>query len=93
MKSKILAFKNNRQSYKFAQHLNEHMHTFRSLDLKWSEVEWSEVKWSEVKLIVVYRRGKITLWEHFTWVIKWWEVKGWGESVIKFFVGKITRTM
>jgi len=49
MKSKILAFKNNRQSYKFAQHLNEHMHTFRSLDLKWSEVEWSEVKWSEVK--------------------------------------------
>ena len=29
-----------------------------------------------------------TLWEKFIWVVKWWEVKGWGESVIKLCGGK-----
>ena len=33
MSSKILAFKNNSHSYKFEQQLNEHMRTFRPLDV------------------------------------------------------------
>jgi len=32
-----------------------------------------------------------TLWEKFMWVVKWWEVKGWGESVSTISVGKNTR--
>jgi len=46
------------------------------------------VKWSEVK----FREGgkNETLWEKFIWVVKWWEVKGWGESVSTICVGKNT---
>jgi len=33
----------------------------------------------------------ISLWEKFIWVIKWWEVKGWGESMSTICVGKNTR--
>ena len=32
-----------------------------------------------------------TLWEKFIWVVKWWEVKGWGERVSTICVGKNTR--
>ena len=32
-----------------------------------------------------------TLWEKFVWVVKWWEVKGWGEPVSTICVGKNTR--
>jgi len=31
-----------------------------------------------------------TLWEKFIWAVKWWEVKGWGESVSTVCVGKNT---
>ena len=57
--------------------------------MKWSEVKWSEVKWS------VAKGENETLWEKFKWVLKWWEVKCWGESVIKLCVGgkKILETM
>ena len=33
----------------------------------------------------------LAIWEKFIWVVKWWEMKGWGESVIKLCVGKNTR--
>jgi len=50
---------------------------------KWSEVTWSKVKCRE--------GGKNeTLWDKFIWVVKWWEVKGWGESVSEICVGKNT---
>jgi len=29
-------------------------------------------------------------WETFIWAVKWWEVKGWGESVSTVCVGKNT---
>ena len=32
-----------------------------------------------------------TLWEKFIWVVKWWEVKGWGESMSTICVAKNTR--
>ena len=61
--------------------------------MKWksskSVVKRSEAKWSAVQCT---EGGKNeTLWEKFLWVVKWWEVKGWGESVIKLRVGKNTR--
>ena len=53
------------------------------------KVQWREMKWSEVQC---REWGKNeTLWEKFIWVAKWWEVKGWGDSVIKLCVGKNTR--
>ena len=46
------------------------------------------VKWNEVQC----REGSKneTLWETFIWVVKWWEVKGWGESVSTICVGENT---
>ena len=61
--------------------------------MKWKSstniVKWNEVKWSAVQC----REGgkNETLWEKFIWVVKWWEVKGWGESVSTIRVGKNTR--
>jgi len=60
----------------------------KRIKMKWksskSIVKWNEVKWSE--------GGKNeTLWEKFIWVVKWWAVKGWGESVSTICVGKNTR--
>jgi hypothetical protein len=57
--------------------------------VKWNKVTWNEVKYSEAQC----REGvkNDTLWEKFILVVKWWEVKGWGESVIKLCVGKNTR--
>ena len=58
--------------------------------MKWksskSVVKWSVVKWSEVKWIVGKGENE-TLREKFIWVVKWWEVKGWVQSVIKLCVG------
>ena len=47
-----------------------------------------EMKWSEVQ----GREGgkNETLWEKFIWAVKWWEVKGWDESVSTICVGKNT---
>ena len=60
--------------------------------MKWkssrSLVKWNEVKRSEVQC----REGgkNETLWEKFIWIVKWWEVNGWGESVSTVCVGKNT---
>ena len=62
---------------------------------KQSKMKWksskSVVKWNEVQC----REGgkNKTLWEKFIWVVKWWEVKGWGESVSTVCVGKILETI
>ena len=47
------------------------------------------MKWSAVQC----REGgkNETLWEKFIWVVKWWEVKSWGESVSTVCVRKNTR--
>jgi len=51
-------------------------------------VKWSEVKWSEVQCM---EGGKNEiLWGKLIRVIKWWEMKGWGESVSTVCVGKNT---
>jgi hypothetical protein len=61
---------------------------------KRSKMKWKSsknvVKWNEVKCSVGKGENE-TLWEKFIWVVKWWEVKGWCESVIKLCVGKNTR--
>ena len=57
--------------------------------MKWKSSE-SVVKWSEVKCSVGKGENE-TLREKFMWVVKWWELKSWGESVIKLCVGKNTR--
>ena len=51
-------------------------------------MKWNELKWSEVQC----REGgkNETLGKKFVWVVKWWEVKGWGESVSTICVGKNT---
>ena len=62
--------------------------SFRSISYSvWEcSVVWSEVQCRE--------GGKNkTLWEKFIWVVKWWEVKGCGESVSTIWVGKNTKTI
>ena len=46
-----------------------------------SVVKWNEVKWRE-------REKNETLCEKVIWVVKWWEVKGWGERVSTICVGE-----
>ena len=56
-----------------------HIHIHGYVCVKWSVVQCREGGKNE------------TLWEKFIWVVKWWEVKGWGESVSTVCVGKNNR--
>jgi len=60
--------------------------------MQWSEVKWtkqSEVEWGEVKCsIEKVGEGDESLWKRFIGVVKWWEVKDWGESVSELIIGK-----
>ena len=57
--------------------------------MKWKSSK-SVVKWSEVKCSVG-KVGKTRLYRKSLWVVKWWEVKGWGESVSTVCVEKNAR--
>ena len=58
--------------------------------MKWSEVKWtkqSEVEWGEVKCSIGKGRERVFL-EKVYRSSKWWEVKGWGESVSELMIEK-----